>query len=124
MDRDRAAIAAVVAGGEDAPAPNSDLAKSRLAALSAANAVRRARAQLKRDIAQGTVSAADVLSDPPDVALSWPVAELLISQTGWGQRKCKKFLAANTISETKRIGDLTTRQRRQMTEQLELLRRR
>lgn len=119
MDRDREPIVGLVAS-----APTNDLVESRLAALSAANAVRRARAQLKREIAAGTASAADVLADPPDMARGWPVAELLTSQSGWGQTKCKKFLRANNISEAKRIGDLTARQRRQLADQLELLRRR
>ncbi len=95
-----------------------DLQRSRLAALEIANEVRRARAQLKREIAEGTLSAADVLADPPALAARWQLADLLMSQRGWGQTRCKQFLRANSIADAKRIGELTPRQRQLLTEQL------
>ena len=49
-----------------------DHKKQQLAALQLANEARRARAQLKRQIADGTVSAAEILLDPPDVAGTSP----------------------------------------------------
>jgi hypothetical protein len=93
------------------------LERSRLEALTVANAVRRARAQLKRDIAAGMTSAADVLLDPPAVAARLPVGDLLISQRGWGPVRCKRFLAKQ-VNEAKPIGELTLRQRQLLALQL------
>src|SRR5579862_8457375 len=84
----------------------------RLRALVRANEVRLARASLKRRIALGEVSAAEVLLDCPDEASSWEIGELLTSQRRWGTTRCRKFLARNQIVETKPIGTLTDRQRR------------
>ena len=84
----------------------------RLRALERANEVRLARAELKRRIADGHVSAAEVILACPWEASSWSVAELLMSQRRWGITRCRKFLARNQISELKQIGQLTDRQRR------------
>jgi hypothetical protein len=83
----------------------------RLRALQRANEIRLARACLKRRIALGEVSAAEVLIDCPEEASSWPVGDLLTSQRRWGSTRCRKFLARNQIVETKPIGKLTERQR-------------
>ncbi|MFZ0376740.1 MAG: hypothetical protein WCD11_03730 [Solirubrobacteraceae bacterium] len=91
----------------------------RLLALERANEIRRARAQLKRRIGAGHLSAAEVILDCPVEARSWPVAELLASQRQWGRAKCSKFLARNRISEVKPIEGLTERQRRLLAAQLE-----
>jgi hypothetical protein len=90
----------------------------RLLALEHANEIRRARAQLKRRIGAGQLSAAAVILDPPVEAGRWPVAELLASQRHWGGAKCSKFLAHNRISEVKPVGELTERQRRLLAAQL------
>ncbi len=94
------------------------LGPQRLQALARANEVRLARAGLKRRIAQGQISAADVIIACPEAASSWSVGELLISQRRWGITKCRKFLARNQISEIKTIGKLTDRQRRLLADQL------
>jgi hypothetical protein len=91
----------------------------RLRALERANAVRLARADLKRRIADGEASAAEVILEPPDEALSWAIGELLMSQRRWGATKCLKFLARYHISETKQVGALTERQRRLIAGELE-----
>ncbi|HEX8975347.1 MAG TPA: hypothetical protein VF781_02450 [Solirubrobacteraceae bacterium] len=83
----------------------------RLRALERANEIRLARAGLKRRIALGQVSAADVLLTCPQEASSWPVSDLLMSQRRWGTTRCRKFLFRNQIAETKPIGKLTERQR-------------
>jgi hypothetical protein len=90
----------------------------RLRALERANEVRLARAELKRRIADGELSAAAVILDSPWEASSWPVGELLTSQRRWGTTRCVKFLAKNGISEMKPVGTLTDRQRRLLAEQL------
>ena len=94
-------------------------APQRLRALERANAVRLARAELKRRIAEGDASAAEVILEPPNEALSWAIGELLMSQRRWGTTRCRKFLARHHISETKALGALTDRQRRLLAEELE-----
>ncbi len=84
----------------------------RLRALERANEIRLARASLKRRIALGDVSAAEVLLTCPNEAASWSVGDLLMSQRRWGTTRCRKFLSRNHIIETKQIGTLTERQRR------------
>jgi hypothetical protein len=90
----------------------------RLRALERANEIRLARADLKRRIARGTVSAAEIILEPPHEAGSWAIGELLISQRRWGATRCRKFLIRNQISETKRLISLTERQRRLLASQL------
>jgi hypothetical protein len=91
----------------------------RLRALERANEVRLARAELKRRIADGEASAAEVILACPWEADSWSVAELLMSQRRWGITRCRKFLARNQISEIKPIGKLTERQRHLLAAQLQ-----
>ena len=90
----------------------------RLRALERANEIRLARAELKRRIADGDVSAAEVILDPPCAAISWTLGDLLMSQRHWGVTRCRKFLLRNQISETKPVGALTERQRRLLADQL------
>lgn len=86
-------------------------APQRLRALERANEIRLARAAIKRRIALGQVSAAEVILECPDAASSWPVGDLLMSQRRWGTTRCRKFLSRNDITETKPVGSLTDRQR-------------
>jgi hypothetical protein len=90
----------------------------RLRALERANEIRLARAELKRRIADGDTSAAQVILFPPCEASSWAIGDLLMSQRRWGGTRCRKFLTRNQISETKPIGKLTERQRRLLADQL------
>jgi hypothetical protein len=87
-------------------------------ALAQANKVRLARAELKRRIAYGDVSAAEIILACPEEAKSWSVGELLMSQRRWGINRCRKFLARNQIGELKPIGKLTDRQRQLLAAQL------
>ena len=91
----------------------------RLRALERANEIRLARASLKRQIARGETSAAQVLQDCPDEAASWPIGDLLMSQRRWGVTRCRKFLSRNQIVETKPVGTLTERQRRLLVASLQ-----
>jgi hypothetical protein len=93
-------------------------APQRLQALERANEIRLARAELKRRIAYGSVSAGEVILAPPLEANSWAIGDLLLSQRRWGSTRCRKFLMRNQISETKPVGALTDRQRRVLAEQL------
>ncbi len=90
----------------------------RLRALERANAIRLARAELKRRIADGDVSAAEIILHCPDAARKWTVSELLMAQRRWGSTRCRKFLERNGVSEIKAIGTLTERQRQLLARQL------
>jgi len=88
-----------------APAPQH------LQALGRANAVRLARAELKRRIATGELTAGEVVLECPWEAHSMTVADLLMSQRRWGAMRCRRLLAQVPVSETKQLGALTERQR-------------
>jgi len=90
----------------------------RLRALERANEIRLARAAIKRRIACGEVSVAEVILECPDAAITWPVGELLLSQRRWGSTRCRRFLARNHIVETKPVGTLTARQRQLLADSL------
>jgi hypothetical protein len=81
-------------------------------ALGRANEVRLARAELKRRVARGEVTAAEVVLTCPWEAEGMAVADLLTSQRQWGRNRCRKFLATVPLPETKTIGSMTERQRR------------
>jgi hypothetical protein len=98
-------------------------APQRMQALERANQVRRDRAELKRKIAEGRVSAAEVILEDREEAASWTVRELLMSQRRWGNARCRNFLEGNQISELKRLGELTPRQRTLLAGQLRCVKR-
>ena len=87
-------------------------------ALERANAVRLARAELKRKVALDQIDVAGVVLNCPWEAESMAVADLLMSQRRWGQTRCRKFLAQVPMSERKTIGSMTDRQRRTLAAML------
>ncbi len=87
-------------------------------ALERANKVRLARAELKRKIATGELSVAEVILECPWEAESMAVADLLTSQRRWGDNRARKFLALIPMSETKTVGSMTERQRRTLATML------
>jgi hypothetical protein len=87
-------------------------------ALERANKVRLARAELKRRVATGELSVAQVIVDCPWEAESMAVADLLTSQRRWGESRARKFLAMVPMSETKTVGSMTDRQRRTLAAML------
>ena len=95
-----------------APAPQH------MQALERANAVRLARADLKRRVAEGELSAAEVVMGVPWEASSMTISELLTSQRRWGHTRCRKFLQSIPMSEHKTIGSMTDRQRQAVARQL------
>jgi hypothetical protein len=82
-----------------------------LRALSRANEIRLARSALKREVTKGTVSVGEVILECPWEAASMTIAELLTSQRRWGTTRCRKFLAAIGMPETKTLRSMTDRQR-------------
>ena len=88
-----------------------DAGQQHLRALEHANRVRLARAELKRRIAAGHVSAAEVILECPWEADSMSISDLLMSQKRWGRARCKRLLNSIGVSEIKPVGTLTDRQR-------------
>jgi hypothetical protein len=88
-------------------------------ALEHANRVRLARAALKRSVASGDTAASDVIRECPWQSESMTLAELLTSQRRWGRTRARKFLIALALSENKRLGTLTQRQRQMLSAELE-----
>jgi hypothetical protein len=80
-------------------------------ALARANRVRLARAELKRSIGRGEVAVAEVIRECPWETESMTLAELLTSQRRWGRTRARKLLQAVALSENKKLGTLTPRQR-------------
>jgi hypothetical protein len=88
-------------------------------ALARANEVRLARAALKRDITAGRRTVTDVVLASPWEAESMSLSELLCSQRRWGRARSRKLLASAALSEGKRLGTLTERQRGILVAELE-----
>jgi hypothetical protein len=82
-----------------------------LRALEYANRVRLARAGMKRRIAHGELSAAEVVLSGPWEAHSMSISDLLMSQKRWGRTRCRRLLVSLGIPENKQVGTLTERQR-------------
>ncbi|CAA9482591.1 MAG: hypothetical protein AVDCRST_MAG69-866 [uncultured Solirubrobacteraceae bacterium] len=93
-------------------------APQHLRALQQANRVRLARAELKRQVAEGERTAAEVVLECPWEAASMPIGDLLMSQHRWGHTRCRRFLGAISMVETKTIGSMTERQRRALSARL------
>lgn len=82
-----------------------------LRALREANRVRLARADMKRKIAAGDLSAAEVILSCPWQAHSMSISDLLMSQKRWGLARCRRLLTTIGVPENKAVGTLTERQR-------------
>jgi hypothetical protein len=80
-------------------------------ALDRANRVRIARAELKRSITRGEIEVSEVIRECPWETESMPLTELLTSQRNWGRTRARKLLFSLDLSESKRLGTLTPRQR-------------
>lgn len=89
-----------------------------LRALERANKVRLARAEMKRLIADGEVSAAEIVRSCPWEAHSMAISTLLTSQKRWGRARCRRMLLSIGVAENKPVGALTERQRMALVEAL------
>jgi hypothetical protein len=87
-------------------------------ALAQANRVRLARAELKRQVAEGETTVAEIVLARPWEAESMTIADLLMSQHRWGRTRCRRFLASIPMVETKSIGSMTERQRKELAKRL------
>jgi hypothetical protein len=88
-------------------------------ALQRANEVRLARAGLKRRVASGELSVAEVLLGSYWEAENMTISDLLMSQRRWGHTRCRKLLMQVPVSENKTVGTMTERQRRALALMLE-----
>src|SRR3954452_15670758 len=95
-----------------APAPQH------MQALAQANRVRLARAELKRQVAEGEADVAEIVLACPWEAESMSIADLLMSQHRWGRSRCRRFLTSIPMVETKTIGSMTDRQRNELAKRL------
>lgn len=82
-----------------------------LRALGQANRVRLARAALKREIASGERTAAEVVDAVPWCMESISLLELLTSQRRWGRTRTRRVLLSLGLAENKQLGTMTERQR-------------
>jgi hypothetical protein len=82
-----------------------------LRALEYANRVRLARARMKRQVAAGELSVAEVVLSCPWQAHSMSISDLLMSQKRWGRTRCRRLLVSLGVPENKQVGTLTERQR-------------
>jgi hypothetical protein len=98
----QAAISDRADAGERAP--------QHLRALQRANQIRLARADIKRRVALGDVSAVEVLLSGAEEIETMEISELLTSQRRWGHTRARRFLAAIPMTESKTIGSMTERQ--------------
>jgi hypothetical protein len=96
----------------EAPAPQ------RLRALEQANRVRSGRARLKREMATGMTTAAEVIERCPNEAETMSIGGLLRNQPRWGPARCSRLLLFAGISDGRPLGALTERQRRDLVARL------
>ena len=81
--------------------------------------MRLARAELKRQVGEGERTVAEIVLECPWEADSMAIFDLLQSQHRWGHTRCRRFLTALAIPETKTIGTMTDRQRQALATRLE-----
>lgn len=97
--------------GNTASHPAPPPAPQHMSALARANEIRLARATLKRRVASGDTTVAEVLMAPPAEIDRMEIGELVSCQRRWGAQRTRRLLAAIPVVETKLIGTLTERQR-------------
>jgi hypothetical protein len=85
-------------------------ARQHMQALRRADKIRRARAQLKRRVGTGEVTAAEVLRAPPAEAATMALMELLTAQHRWGRHRVLRLLLAagldSPTAEQRKLGSL------------------
>jgi hypothetical protein len=84
--------------------------QQRLDSLTHANTVRHARAQLKRDLAGGSVELGEILDHSPAWTQNMKVRVLLLALPGVGPTKADRALNSCQISDSKTVAGLSGRQ--------------
>ena len=85
-----------------------------MGALKRANDLRTARATKEIDLKEGRVSLAALLSDPPEFLLTARVSDLLVAVPKYGRVKASRVLNQARISQSKTVGGMSERQRREL----------
>lgn len=85
-------------------------------ALSRANEIRSARAQLKRDLKAGKAKIETLLLDPPEYVMSAKAFDMILAVPKYGRVKANKILGYCRISPSKTIGGLSERQRGELVQ--------
>ena len=86
----------------------------RMEALKRANDIRVRRAQLKKDLKDGTVRIETILTRPPEYVETAKVFDMLLAVPKYGRVKVNKILAHCRIAPSKTIGGLSERQRSEL----------
>lgn len=86
-------------------------------ALAKANEVRTNVSLVKRKLMEGRITVADAINEPCMTNV-W-VVDVLMAQHRWGRSRALRLLAACHMSENKACGAMTTRQRLELTEEIE-----
>jgi hypothetical protein len=94
-------------------APERSL-NQRMVALTKANEIRTARAQLKRDLKAGRISIQKLIMDPPEYLETAKVFDMMLAVPKYGRVKVNKILQTCRISPSKTIGGLSDRQRAEL----------
>lgn len=92
----------------------------RLQSLEKANAIRMARAQMKRDLRAGTADPVQLLAFPPDWLQSMKLVDFLphLRIRAFGPSKAQRLMGRCFISYAKTIGGLSHRQRNVLLQEL------
>jgi hypothetical protein len=94
-----------------APARSLD---QRMEALQRANDIRVRRAQLKKDLKEGSVQIETILLDPPEYVSTAKVFDMLMAVPKFGRVKAARLLNQCRISQSKTVGGLSERQRAEL----------
>jgi hypothetical protein len=86
----------------------------RMDALRRANDVRVRRAQLKKDLKEGSVRVEEILDNPPEYVETAKVIDILMAVPKFGRVKAARFLTTCRISQSKTVGGLSDRQRAEL----------
>ena len=86
----------------------------RMEALKRANDIRVRRAQLKKDLKDGTVRTEVILTRPPEYVETAKVFDMLMAVPKLGRVKAGRFLNQCRISQSKTVGGLSERQRAEL----------
>ena len=86
----------------------------RMEALRRANDIRVKRAQLKKDLKDGSVRIEQILRNPPDYVSTAKVIDILMAVPKFGRVKAARFLNTCRISQSKTVGGLSDRQRQEL----------
>lgn len=93
------------------------MAAQHMVALARANDVRIGIAEIKNLVRVGDMSVAEAMLEPA-MSNVW-LTTLLQAQHRWGETRARRFCVRVPISEMRKIGDLTERQRRLILDELE-----